>query len=69
MGFRKRGYSHFCGMGLLIGAVLSDKYKGRAKDFMTAAAREGVMVLQAGPEIGRDVRKWLDTPADRLTGT
>ncbi len=31
------------GMGLLIGAVLAEKYKGRAKDFMTAAAKEGVM--------------------------
>jgi acetylornithine/N-succinyldiaminopimelate aminotransferase len=41
------------GMGLLIGAVLSDKFKGKAKDFMTAAAKEGVMVLQAGPDVVR----------------
>ncbi|WP_374356080.1 aspartate aminotransferase family protein [Chitinimonas sp.] len=46
-------FSEVRGMGLLIGAVLSDKYKGRAKDFMTAAAREGVMVLQAGPDVVR----------------
>ena len=41
------------GLGLLLGAVLSDAYKGRAKDFMTAAAKEGVMVLQAGPDVVR----------------
>ncbi|MFC4158026.1 aspartate aminotransferase family protein [Chitinimonas lacunae] len=41
------------GMGLLLGAVLADGYRGRAKDFMTAAAREGVMVLQAGPDVVR----------------
>ncbi|MBV8657271.1 MAG: aspartate aminotransferase family protein [Burkholderiales bacterium] len=41
------------GMGLLLGAVLAEAYKGRAKDFMTAAAKEGVMVLQAGPDVVR----------------
>lgn len=41
------------GMGLLLGAVLADAYKGRAKDFMTAAAKEGLMILQAGPDVVR----------------
>jgi acetylornithine/N-succinyldiaminopimelate aminotransferase len=46
-------FSEVRGLGLLIGAVLADKFKGKAKDFMTAAAREGVMVLQAGPDVVR----------------
>ncbi|WP_269531893.1 aspartate aminotransferase family protein [Chitinimonas sp. BJYL2] len=41
------------GLGLLLGCVLADAYKGKAKDFMTAAAREGLMVLQAGPDVIR----------------
>ena len=46
-------FSHVRGLGLLIGAVLSDAWKGRAKDVFIAAAREGVMVLQAGPDVVR----------------
>ncbi|MBV8466073.1 MAG: aspartate aminotransferase family protein [Burkholderiales bacterium] len=52
------------GMGLLIGAVLADKYKGRAKDFMTAAAKEGVIVLQAGPDVVRFAPSLIIEDAD-----
>ena len=41
------------GLGLLIGAVLSDAWKGKAKAILDAAAAEGVMVLQAGPDVVR----------------
>ncbi|EPK7357455.1 bifunctional acetylornithine/succinyldiaminopimelate transaminase [Kluyvera ascorbata] len=41
------------GMGLLIGAELNAKYKGRARDFLYAAADVGVMVLNAGPDVMR----------------
>ncbi|MGQ5523218.1 aspartate aminotransferase family protein [Chitinimonas sp. PSY-7] len=41
------------GMGLLLGAVLSDAYKGRTKDFVVASAKAGVIVLQAGPDVMR----------------
>ena len=41
------------GMGLLIGCVLSDAWKGKAKDIFNAAEREGLMVLQAGPDVVR----------------
>jgi acetylornithine/N-succinyldiaminopimelate aminotransferase len=40
-------------MGLLIGAELKPQYKGRARDFLHAAAQEGVMVLNAGPDVMR----------------
>jgi acetylornithine/N-succinyldiaminopimelate aminotransferase len=41
------------GKGLLIGAVLTDEYQGRAKDFLNAAMIEGVMTLVAGANIVR----------------
>ncbi|MNR38553.1 Acetylornithine/succinyldiaminopimelate aminotransferase [compost metagenome] len=40
-------------MGLLVGAELKPQYKGRARDFLHAAAHEGVMVLNAGPDVMR----------------
>jgi len=41
------------GMGLLIGAELKSTYKGRAREFLHAAAKSGVMVLNAGPDVMR----------------
>ena len=41
------------GKGLLIGAVLTEQYQGRAKDFLNAAIDEGVMTLVAGANIIR----------------
>lgn len=46
-------FSDVRGMGLLIGAALNEKYKGRARDFLYAAADVGVMVLNAGPDVMR----------------
>lgn len=42
-------------MGLLLGAELAPGYQGRARDFLHAAALEGVMVLNAGPDVIRFV--------------
>jgi acetylornithine/succinyldiaminopimelate/putrescine aminotransferase len=41
------------GMGLLIGAALSDAWKGRAKDVVAAALAEGLWLLVAGPDVLR----------------
>ncbi len=41
------------GKGLLIGAELTDAYQGRAKDFLTACAAHGAMLLIAGPDVLR----------------
>ena len=41
------------GMGLLLGCVLSDAWKGRAKDIFNAAEKENLMILQAGPDVVR----------------
>ncbi|MDJ0036262.1 aspartate aminotransferase family protein [Pantoea allii] len=41
------------GLGLLIGAVLSDDFAGKAKQINLAAAEQGVMVLIAGANVVR----------------
>jgi acetylornithine/N-succinyldiaminopimelate aminotransferase len=41
------------GLGLLIGCVLSDAWKGKAKDIFNAAERQDLMILQAGPDVVR----------------
>ena len=46
-------FSEIRGKGLLIGAVLNEKYQGQAKTFLNAAMDEGVMVLVAGASIVR----------------
>lgn len=46
-------FSEVRGMGLLIGCVLADAWKGRAKDFFNAAEKENLMILQAGPDVVR----------------
>lgn len=41
------------GLGLLLGCVLSDAWKGKAKDIFNAAEKENLMILQAGPDVVR----------------
>ena len=41
------------GKGLLVGAVMSAAYKGKAGALMAAAEREGLLVLVAGPDVIR----------------
>jgi len=41
------------GLGLLLGCVLSDAWKGKAKDVFNAAEKENLMILQAGPDVVR----------------
>ncbi|MGP9796601.1 aspartate aminotransferase family protein [Halomonas sp. 86] len=51
---RKHGvFKEIRGMGLLIGAQMSDAYEGRAKDILPLAIEEGVMALIAGPNVLR----------------
>ena len=46
-------FSDIRGMGLLIGAELTPQYQGKARDFLTAAAARGLMILNAGPNVIR----------------
>ncbi len=46
-------FSEVRGAGLLLGGVLTDAWKGKAKEFLNAGLDEGVMVLIAGPNVIR----------------
>jgi acetylornithine/N-succinyldiaminopimelate aminotransferase len=41
------------GRGLLLGAVLSESWQGRAREFLRAGLEQGVMVLVAGADVVR----------------
>ncbi len=56
------------GMGLLIGCVLSDAWKGRAKDVFNAAEKENLMILQAGPDVVRFAPSLVVEEADITEG-
>ncbi|NIF34011.1 aspartate aminotransferase family protein [Enterobacter sp. Cy-643] len=61
-------FSDVRGMGLLIGAELNEKYKGRAREFLYAGAAAGVMVLNAGPDVMRFAPSLIVEEADILEG-
>ncbi|MDP2563633.1 aspartate aminotransferase family protein [Pseudoalteromonas marina] len=46
-------FSEVRGKGLLIGAVLNEKFEGRARDFLVASANNGLMNLVAGMNVIR----------------
>lgn len=50
---RYRFFTASRGQGLLIGAPLSEAWKGRAKDIVNAALAEGLWLLVAGPDVLR----------------
>ncbi|AHF72968.1 bifunctional N-succinyldiaminopimelate-aminotransferase/acetylornithine transaminase protein [Candidatus Sodalis pierantonius str. SOPE] len=52
------------GMGLLLGAELAPRYQGRGRDFLHAAALEGLMILNAGPDVIRFAPSLVVTFAD-----
>ncbi len=56
------------GQGLLIGAELSEAYEGKARDFLNAAADEGVMVLVAGLSVVRFTPSLIIPEEDVLEG-
>lgn len=41
------------GKGLLLGLQLADQWKGKSKDVVNAALAEGLLILQAGPDVIR----------------
>ncbi|MBQ5277570.1 aspartate aminotransferase family protein [Klebsiella quasipneumoniae] len=61
-------FSDIRGMGLLIGAELKPQHKGRARDFLYAAAEAGVMVLNAGPDVMRVVPSLIIEEQDIAEG-
>ncbi|MGP9499396.1 aspartate aminotransferase family protein [Halomonas sp. AOP22-C1-8] len=66
---RKHGvFKEIRGMGLLIGAQMSDAYEGRAKDILPLAIEEGVMALIAGPNVLRLAPSLVVPEADIAEG-
>ncbi|NIE65078.1 aspartate aminotransferase family protein [Burkholderia sp. Ax-1719] len=61
-------FSEVRGKGLLIGAQLNARFAGRAKDFNTAAANHGVMMLIAGPDVLRFAPSLIMPEADLNEG-
>ena len=61
-------FSEIRGQGLLIGAALNDKYQGKARDFMLAAADEGLMMLVAGYSVIRMTPSLIIPEADIAEG-
>ncbi|RUO24058.1 aspartate aminotransferase family protein [Aliidiomarina minuta] len=46
-------FSEVRGQGLLLGAALNDKFKGKSREFLLASAEHGLMVLIAGADVVR----------------
>jgi len=56
------------GQGLLLGAQLAPALKGKAKDFVNAAARHGLVVLVAGTDVVRFAPSLIIPEADLAEG-
>jgi acetylornithine/N-succinyldiaminopimelate aminotransferase len=66
---RGRGlFAQVRGRGLMIGAVLADAYKGRAGEILDGAAAQGLLLLQAGPDVLRFVPPLTITDAELAEG-
>ncbi|QZA82592.1 aspartate aminotransferase family protein [Deefgea piscis] len=61
-------FSQIRGLGLLIGAVLSEPYQDRAKEILNIAAQNGVMVLMAGPNVIRFAPSLVVSDEEITTG-
>lgn len=48
-------FSEVRGRGLMIGAVLAEAYRGKAGEILDLAAKHGLLLLQAGPDVLRFV--------------
>lgn len=56
------------GQGLLLGAALNDQFKGKAREFLVAAAEHGLMVLVAGTDVVRFTPSLVIPEADIAEG-
>ncbi len=61
-------FSEIRGKGLLLGGVVSEEYKGRAKDFLVAGIKEGVISLVAGADVVRFTPSLVIPEADIREG-
>src|SRR5690606_394600 len=68
LGERYGVFSQVRGMGLLIGCVLNEAWKGRAREIFDAAEQEALMLLQAGPDVIRLAPSLVIEEADIVEG-
>ena len=68
IGERYGMFAEVRGLGLLLGCVLNDAWKGKAKAVLDAAAAEGVLVLQASPDVVRFAPSLVVEEADIVNG-
>jgi acetylornithine/N-succinyldiaminopimelate aminotransferase len=61
-------FSEIRGKGLLLGGVVNETYKGRAKEFLVAGVKEGVMSLVAGADVVRFTPSLVIPEADIREG-
>ncbi|HEX5791957.1 MAG TPA: aspartate aminotransferase family protein [Rheinheimera sp.] len=61
-------FSEVRGQGMLLGAVLNEKYKGRSREFFLASAEQGLMALVAGPDVVRFAPSLVITAEDITEG-
>jgi acetylornithine/N-succinyldiaminopimelate aminotransferase len=65
---RHGAFREIRGMGLLLGCELKDAWKGKSKDLAKLAEKQGVIVLQAGPDVIRLAPSLLIPLADVKAG-
>ena len=68
IGERYGMFAEVRGLGLLLGCVLNDAWKGTATAVLDAAAAEGVLVLQASPDVVRFAPSLVVEEADIVDG-
>ncbi|GGP78392.1 aspartate aminotransferase family protein [Shewanella ulleungensis] len=61
-------FSEVRGKGLLLGAVLNEKYEGRSREFLVASVAEGLMNLIAGANVVRFAPSLVIPEADIAEG-
>ncbi|QSX40241.1 aspartate aminotransferase family protein [Shewanella cyperi] len=61
-------FSEIRGAGLLLGAVLNEKYQGRSRDFLNASVAEGLLSLMAGANVVRFAPSLVIPEADIAEG-
>jgi acetylornithine/N-succinyldiaminopimelate aminotransferase len=61
-------FAEIRGKGMLLGCALNEKYKGKAKDVMTAATQEGLMCLIAGMDVVRFAPSLIIPDEDIIEG-
>lgn len=61
-------FTEIRGKGMLLGCALNEKYKGRAKDIMTAATEQGLMCLIAGMDVIRFAPSLIIPDEDIIEG-